>query len=359
MFPDFFPSVAPGASISVNLRNAAIDPPSYAQSLNPIYEAGVAPTSNPGNLVTILHNDAQFVWGDQFDKIWFESIHVDPRLRDLGFILSSQTFTAHVWNAYRWRAKIIDSINISGTAGLVLDNPPPLPIHMPATDMVEYTVLLSADGDPFVENTITWNFDPLEEGTDLIVSGVRLIPFPFEADLKQGPIVESIGFETDIIVSRRKREQRVQLKAIPKYGLEYAILNDREVDSQLCQALLYGWQARAYGVPVWQDSQVLTSAVAAGQSVIPVDTEFFTYQVGGLVFLWKDPQTWEVLTIEEVNPDNIVVNTEVKNTWPVNTTYVMPMQLGRLSEKEQFTWHSVIVSSMQLKWSMESVEVGV
>lgn len=356
MFASYFtPSAPPGNTQCSDLRNAAYDPPSYATSGNLLDAGTFGENENPGNIVDILHEDAAFKWGYQFDLIWFESIHVDPRVRDLGFILSTQQVTVRVWNAYRWRAKRLTSVDIEGTVGIEFDPDPTLPQHYPATEQIAYTLVLAAEGAPFVENTVTWNFSPEEGGTDLHLSGVRLVPFPFMAN-HQEPIVESIGFETDIITAQRGDEQRIQLKEVPRYFQEYLVDNEREHDSQLMQALLYGWQARAYGVPVWQNSQPLAASLGSGSTVIPVDTEFFGYEDGGLIFLWSDPHNWEVATIDTVSPTEVSVTNEIKNTWPAGSTYVMPMQLGRFKPSETMTWRSVDFSSMRVKFSMEASE---
>lgn len=341
-----------GSGLSTNLSTAALDVPAYADNLV-VREIGEDPVGDGIQVINVLHNDSDFVRGDNHDSIWFEKIHIEPRSVDLGFVLSSQTFTVRIWNAYRHRSRTIDDIEITGTSGVSLASPPSLPQNLPATEQYSYTVQLEADGAPFIDNVIHWQFDPTELGETLTITGVRLVPMPFISDNDQPPS-QSIGFLTDLLTAERGDEQRLQLRAVPQYGLEYTVTNELEIDAQLFQALLFGWQARAYGVPLWHDAQALASAVSNGQPVIPVTTQYRAFTVGGLAFLWRSPREWEVLTISEVNADNLVVTTDVANAWPQGVTYVMPMQLGRLTDTEEITWRDVDISSMRLRFTMEA-----
>lgn len=280
-------------------------------------------------------------------------VHVIPRRYDLGAVVSEQESEVEVWNADIQRAQILEEITVDGPAGIEVEDHLGLPAHFPASDSQAYLVKALTDGDALIDNLITWVFtgqDPL--GTNLRLLGFRLIPFPFSPNWAQ-PVSETFGFMTDIIVSYRGMEQRIQLRTVPVGTLRYSTLLDDLRDAQMANAILFGNQARAFGVGRWQFQTRLLQNASAGDHDVVCDTSDIPFEPGGLALLWTDPYHWEVQTIESVLPDRVILDFGLIRSWTAGQTVVLPIVIGRLSAEEGFTWDALAIGSTSLTFDID------
>lgn len=280
-------------------------------------------------------------------------VHVIPRRFELGAVVSEQEAEVEVWNAAIDRAQILEEITVDGPTGIEVEDPFGLPAHFPASESQVYLVRALADGDALIDNLVTWVFtgpDPL--GTNLRVLGFRLIPFPFPPNWAQ-PVTETFGFMTDIIVSYRGMEQRIQLRAVPVGTIRYATLLDDLRDAQMANAILFGNQARAFGVGRWQFQTRLLQDANADDHEVFCDTSDIPFELGGMVLLWTDPYHWEVQTIEGVLPDRVILSFGLIQSWTVGPTIVLPIVVGRLSADEGFTWNGLSIGSTSLTFDID------
>lgn len=280
-------------------------------------------------------------------------IHLFPRKYDLGAVVSEQEVEVEVWNADLGRARILEEITVDGPTGIAVEDHLGLPGHFPASESQTYVVRTLANGDALIDNLITWAFrdvDPL--GTNLRLLGFRLIPFPFPPNWAQ-PVVETFGFMTDLLVSYRGMEQRIQLRAVPVGTIRYSTLLGELRDAQMANAILFGNQARAFGVGRWQFQAGLQQNAAIGDHDLICDTANIPYEPGGMVLLWVDPYRWEVQTIESVLADRLVLSFGLIRPWTAGETAVLPLVVGRLSADEAFTWDSLAVGSTALTFDID------
>ena len=287
------------------------------------------------------------------DLVYHDRIHVVPRRRDLGAVISEQEIEVEVWNAFLRTAKTLDDITLEGPAGIEVVDHLGLPAHYPASRSETYLVRVSAEGDPQVDNTVTWVFVGLEdEGTDLAVLGFRLIPYPFRPNMVHG-IQETIGYLTDVIEAFDGTEQRRQLRAKPHGSISYTILLTSRRDAQMAAAVLYGNQARTFGVGRWQFQTPLTAQATADDTDIYCDTEHIPFHADGLVMLWRGPYQWEVQTITSVEEDHLVLTTGVRSTWPEGVTMVLPVVIGRLASGQPHTYETLEHASQKLTFTID------
>jgi len=283
----------------------------------------------------------------------FGRVHVIPRRYDLGAVVSEQKAEAEVWNADIHRAQILEEITALGPTGIEVEDHLGQPAHFPASNSQVYLVRVLTDGDALIDNLITWVFtgqNPL--GTNFRLLGFRLIPFPFPPNWAQ-PVSETFGFLTDIIVSYRGMEQRIQLRAVPVGTIRYSTLLDDLRDAQMAGAILYGNQARAFGVGRWQFQTRLLQDAGAGDHDVVCDTSDIPFEPGGTVLLWTDPYHWEVQTIESILPDRVVLSFGLIQSWTAGPTVVLPIVVGRLSSEEGFTWDALAIGSTSLTFDIE------
>ena len=167
------------------------------------------------------------------------------------------------------------------------------------------------------------------------------------------PIVETFGHLTDILVSFRGMEQRIQLRAVPIGTIGYSVLLDELRDAQMANAILFGNQARSFGVARWQFRVALAQDATAGDLEVICDTAHIPFEPGGLVLLWTDPYHWEVQTIDAVLADRIVLTLGLRNSWTAGATAALPLVVGRLSPEEVFTWESLTIGSQALVFDID------
>ena len=293
------------------------------------------------------------LWGPTHDLAFLNRIHIVPRSRDLGAVISEQEIEVEVWNAYVNRAKVLDEINVTGPAGISVIDHLGVPADFPATQSEIFVVEVDEEGDPQINNVVTWVFLEVDdEGTTLSVVGFRLIPFPFPPNMET-PVEETFGYLTDIMSSFSGMEQRVQLRAVPVGTLGYSVFLNERRDAQMAAAILFGNQARAFGVGRWQFRTGLTSAVAGDDTELYLTPDDIPFEVGGLVMLWSSPYVWEVLTIESIESDHLVVTSGAQFSWGVAGTAVVPMVVGRLTNDESLTWESLARLSQTLTFDVD------
>ncbi len=280
-------------------------------------------------------------------------VHVIPRRHDLGAVVSEQEAEVEVWNADIQRAQTLEEITVAGPAGIAVMDDLGQPAQFPASASHVYLVKVLSDGDALIDNLVTWVFtgqDPV--GTNLRLLGFRLIPFPFPPNWAQ-PVTETFGFMTDIIVSYRGMEQRIQLRVVPVGTIRFATLLDDLRDAQMAAAILFGNQARAFGVGRWQFQTRLLQSASAGDHDIMCDTSGTPFEPGGMVLLWTDPYRWEVQTIESVLPDRVVLDFGLIRSWTAGQTVVLPIVVGRLSDDEGFIWDGLAIGSTSLTFDID------
>ena len=268
-------------------------------------------------------------------------------------MVSAQSIQVEVYNAFRNRARVLSEIVISGPDGVEVTDPAdPPPLHFAAQQARVFTIEVAAGGYVRLENLVTWVFVGVDEpGTTLGLIGFRLIPMPWSPNWAQ-ELVEELGYLTDIIVSHRGDEQRIQLRAVPVGTITYAAMFNEVRDAQMASATLYGNLHRAWGVARWQFETTLTAAAAVDATLLEGDFASLPFEVGGLVLLWASPYQWEVQSLAAVADGELQLATSLRNLWPAGTK-VLPMVIGRLSNDQPYVWESLKVGSQLLTFDID------
>jgi len=342
--------LGPGAGASTDLSGAVLDLPT-AQPLHLVSVLG----GTPGGLAD-PRPDAFAMTGAGApvqDLAILNRIHVIPRRRDLGAVVSEQEIEVEVWNAFHSRAKTMEEITVAGPAGIEVVDHLGQPAHFPSSDSQIYEIKVFAEGDPLIDNLITWVFTSLDPaGTNIRILGFRLIPFPFPPNWAE-PVRETFGYMTDILESFRGMEQRIQLREVPIGTITYAALLNELRDAQMAGAILFGNQARPFGVARWQFRAELAQDAVPDDLLVYCDTTDIPFEPGGLVLLWTDPYNWEAQTIESVEADQLVLSLGLRKAWTAGVTAVLPLVVGRLSEEEGLTWESLMMASTELTFDID------
>jgi hypothetical protein len=252
---------------------------------------------------------------------WFEMIHVIPRSFSFGNILTTIFRTVDIFNAYRRETHtFIDFINNAGQ-GTSITNLPSLPYIMPPLTGLLLTLQVTPDGAPTINTTLDFEFDTNTES--IPISGTRIVMFPFEPE---APLTERLLFLTDVFEHVDGTEQRVSLRLAPRQEYDLKLLRDDGPERQKIDFLMFDWQSRVFGLPVWTEPSFLTSAATAGQSSVNVDdTSLADFRTGGLAIVFTDENNFDALEIASIGPTVLNFVTPLQLNYGVGTR-VMPLR---------------------------------
>lgn len=177
------------------------------------------------------------------------------------------------------------------------------------------------------------------------VGGVDLAPWLYKPD---GAILERLEWLTDVITSFDGSEQRIALRTFPRRYFEWAaVLTDRE--RRTAENLMHNWQARAFGIPVWMDSQSLTAPVASGADTIAIDTTTRDFRVGGILGIATSPHTFEIAQVDAIADDLVTLAAPLQGSWPIGAE-IFPMRAARLPEDVRLSRFDGETSYGLLRW---------
>lgn len=156
--------------------------------------------------------------------------------------------------------------------------------------------------------------------------------FPFRPNWRS-PVLERLEWLTDVLEAKDATEERIQLRAFPRRSLEYELLEPGNLAARL-DALLWGWQAGQYILPIWTDPQKLAAELTAGATSIPAATTGYDFYAGGRAVLWQDEENHEAVQIDSIDTDTagdtfLTLSAATTNTWPAGTR-LFPARLARL-----------------------------
>lgn len=264
----------------------------------------------------------QGIEADSYSSDWFEKWHIFPGVVDLGNVLTSQIFDLEIFSAFRRTVQSWDGFTNNAGAGITITNLPALPRSFEPLESYINNVQVSTSGPPTINGT--FDFDVDVDPPDVItvpVTGQRIIIFPYRP---QAPIRETLEFKTDVITAADGSEQRIQLRRSPRSRIELAIRTDDDRTRDEINAILFDWQGRVFGVPLWAESKPLEADLAVNDTVISVDTSSADYRVGGLVTIYRDNFYTETLEIIDVQPTSITLQVGVGLAYLAGETLIMP-----------------------------------
>lgn len=278
---------------------------------------------------------------------WFERIHVEPYYHDFGFLISTQVLVVRVWNASRTSERIASGYVVSGDEGASLDDPPSFPLRFMSMRQRSFDFTVTEDGPPQFTNRLVFEFPGIDDAeVDLNVEGIRVVPFPIDPS---GDIVEGYGYLTRILTSIAEHEQRAALRAVPRrsWSFDFVLVGR---DHRLAQALLHGWSAQPFGLPVWYDETTLDAGVSAGGTTLTLDTTLRDWDE--LAILWASPVVWEAVLIESITDTSITLAAELLADWPASTK-VYPLRLARIEARQLIEHRGLETSVMRATFKGE------
>lgn len=278
-------------------------------------------------------------------EFWFEKVHALPQLIVLGNILSTVTEALEIYNAYREESRTVSSISNSAGAGTSVTGFPATPFVLAAQSGETGQFEATTEGPPTVSGAVTFVLDTIT--IVISVSGERVVFFPF---LPESPIRETLEFRTGILRSSKGKEQRRALRKNPRqiFDMEF-IIEEGNARSRM-QALLFGWHANVFGIPVWHESRLLQADALIGATTVSIDTDYADFRVGSLAVVWSDDDTWDVLEIASFTSSSITFSSALTYDFTTNQALVMPVRTAITDRTTDLRRQILNLERVSLPW---------
>jgi hypothetical protein len=281
-----------------------------------------------------------------FDDFYYR-VHLLPNRISLGSLASEQSRTIEVWNAYL-TTNTLTAIQVQGGEGMTLLGPAPAPTVFGANESRLYQLSVTPNGPPTVNARIDFEF-ALDTVT-LRATGRRIVGWVFSPDWSQ-PVIERLEWLTQVMESHSGREQRVRLRTGARRTLEYSQLLGSHRERVRLENLLHAWQARVFGLPLWQEVQITSQPINAGATSILVNTDSLDFEVGGLVGLVKGNDS-EFAEITAIQTGLLSLKSPLERSWPAGSK-LLPVKPARLQNDLKLKYHSDTIVQTRSRFQLE------
>lgn len=257
---------------------------------------------------------------------YYYRVHITPRLIELGNISSPQTRTIEVWNAYLSN-KVMTSFQAIDADGINVTQPVTTPYTFKALETLTYLLNVSTSiGPANIDASFIWTIGGEDSYAE--VTGRRAIVFPFAPNFN-ADVTETLEWRSDILRTFDGNEQRraVRTKARRYFEYKYTLTS---LDQQMLQSMLWGWQNRAFMLPIWTDKRKLTQAQSIGNTTLFIDPTNYSFVAGGSAIIMQSPTNYEVVQLLTVTP-TVTTARGLEKSWPIGTA-VYPIVPGYMRE---------------------------
>jgi uncharacterized protein YqfB (UPF0267 family) len=256
------------------------------------------------------------------------------------------TVTLDVYNAYLFETKQLqDVINNLGGGASIIDLPS-LPYNLAPQTSLILTLQVSPDGPSTINGTLDFDTDE-PYLVQVRVSGTRVVVFPFEPE---APFIERLQFLTDVFVHKDGTEQRVSLRKAPRQVFDLKLRREDGVERQRVDFLLFDWQSRVFGFPMWHEPTLLTADVVAGATSINVqDATLSDFRVGSLAIIYESETKFDALEVATVGSTTISFSTSISQNYSAASgVRVMPMRTAISSQPAKEAKYAVNLCDFDL-----------
>lgn len=265
-----------------------------------------------------------------------------------GYVLADKQYTIRLWNANYSRPAKCVGINFSDIAGI---DAGAASFDIAPGGVINRTITLKAAGKPLIKDAVTFVFAELPAGSIVNLTGSRLAMFALTPDWSDG-ISEAIRYHSSVIEAYSGAEQRASLVSKPVRTISFTALAMTGEQVAEADALLYGWQARAFGVPAWHLGRRLPEAALPGQTVLTLDTAHASFEPGGYIVVQHEDRPLDVLEVAEVGDgyirlvDGIAIEAQAGAN-------IVPVIVARLGEEVESAHSTRGVASYALTFTEE------
>lgn len=132
---------------------------------------------------------------------------------------------------------------------------------------------------------------------------------------------ESREWRTDIMVTKNRTEQRMQLRIIPRRYYDWEGLIEG-TNRQIYENMLYSRNILWYLLPIWHELTLTTQDSVIGATEIYVDVAKYEFFVDRPVFIYDHTGEYEQKTISLISNDKIQISTPLVKAYPAGSSIV-------------------------------------
>ena len=254
---------------------------------------------------------------------WFDRWIVQPGSLALGNVLTTQIRNVELLNNFRRESRTWEAFVNNAGAGITVTNLPALPLLFASLSSFVSDVQVTTAGPPSISGTLDYDIDTAVDILTVTVTGNRITIFQYRP---QAPIKETLEFKTDILEINDGSEQRINVRENPRQKFQFTIRTDDDRTRDSVNSVLFDWQARVFGIPVWHEQKPLEAPLAINDTTVQVDTANADFRAGGLVMIYDNDFAQETLEILTVNPTDIELDVGVGQAFDAVNTIVVPVR---------------------------------
>lgn len=269
---------------------------------------------NPNNAAILTSSWAYNV----YNRVW-----ILPARYDFGNILTPQNANVEVWNAFYDDTVLLDIV-FNALDGIIITNDDTPKVFEPLESTI-YNFIVGLIGSPQLDGSIDFSFtlpDLSPQTQSVYVTASRVLIFPFSHDAQER-IKEEFNWLTEVIEADNGTEQFIVKRLYPRRKVNFKPIltrsnSDASINARLVglfKSLLEGWQNRVFAIASWQDVQLSSAILTAGQTVINIDTIGRDYEIASFAMLWKDEYTVEIAKIIDVSDTSLTLEAGLQNNW--------------------------------------------
>lgn len=274
-----------------------------------------------------------------------------PGAIDAGYIVADKTYPVRLWNTNLGAEAAIVSVNYADLYGISFDGNAFLSLGPGEGGSCSLTV--KATGKAAVDDTVVFQLaGDVTRSPAIRVTGNRIAMLYPAPDWAAG-VQESRLFASSLIESYSGKEQRASLVSKPVRSLSFTVRTMDALETAKAEALLYGWHARAYGVPCWHEQRRLTAAAQPGEHVLTLDTAYGAFVAGGYVAIRLSDDELTVSRVASVGNETLTLDDPVQVKLPVGTQ-IVPVIFARLDSDVKNTSDSLEVGEFSLSFKEET-----
>lgn len=282
------------------------------------------------------------------DDYYFR-VHARPTRIDLGNVVSTQTTTVRVWNAWLEPRVLLGVAGIE--EGVILSGQPSPPMNFGGLQELEWQLAVTPDGQPVLDTVLQWGFDN-GDIAGIRVTANRIIAWSFAPDWADG-VVETLEWLTDVLTSETAVEQRRALRLAPRREFEAKMYVEGS-DRQLLDMLLYGWGSRVWALPIWHEIQQLQGDLALGAQRINCATQFLDFEAGGLAMLRGESAfDFEVVEVGTLDAAGLNLARPTQRAW-ARGSRLYPVRPAQLLESPALTRLTDQAVAMDVRFRLSS-----
>lgn len=290
--------------------------------------------------------------GSFFEDYYFR-IHIKPRSIDVGNVLGQQLRTVSYWNAFPFNSVVLQQAEIVGDAGIFVDLPPgvTIPYESPPLEELTFGITVTLSGPPSVDAAFVINADGVTYSVE--IKGRRIVLFPFRPQWRSA-IDETVMYPSWVIPASDGTEQTGDTSgSYPQRSFEYTTVTKDAIEAQRLENLLFAWQGRFFGLPIWTERKRTTAAAPAGASSLLFDTRAFSVEPRTLVVLLsEDGLTSEIREVDTVSPTGVTTVTPLEFDWPAGSD-IYPVAVAVLNADMQVARETTRVGRNPVSFTCE------